>query len=309
MSRALLALVLMLAAVPGAPAREALAALDSCIHQLEPELDVGYEKIAARCPDLKPSLADSPWAAWLPSDWDKPQNNLSLRGLRELRTLIVRESALAGGARRPDVGRVAAVLAALRNPGEAQRGWWARFKAWLHAVLEARAQRPERDWFRRLFAQLALPRTVLDVVSVVALALVVALATVIVAGELRAAGVLRARRTRTVDGQWARPGAPAAGGWADIESAAAAERPRLLLELIAARLAEQQRLPPARSLTVQELTRAARLPADGDRERLAQLAQVSERLRFSGRVLPPGALDGAVQRGRELLADLDAVPG
>src|SRR5579872_7199214 len=98
MGRALLAVVLMVAAArtataaPAAPARDALAALDSCIQQLNSQVDVGYRKVAGLCPDLAPSLKASPWGAWLPSDWDKPDNNLSHRGLSELRSLIVRES-------------------------------------------------------------------------------------------------------------------------------------------------------------------------------------------------------------------------
>ncbi|HEV2285859.1 MAG TPA: DUF4129 domain-containing protein, partial [Steroidobacteraceae bacterium] len=65
-----------------------------------------------------------------------------------------------------------------------------------------------------------------------------------------------------------------------------------------------ERLPPARALTVRELLRAAHLGDAGDRARLADLAQVCERLRFSGRPLPPETLAGALARGRELLDGL-----
>ncbi|MFZ1100578.1 MAG: hypothetical protein WAN26_14375, partial [Steroidobacteraceae bacterium] len=113
MRRVLLALVLVLAATPAAVARDALAAIDSCLKQLDPSLDVGYEKIAARCPDLAPALRASPWEAWLPRDWDKSGNELSDQGLTELRTSIVRETRRRAGVRAPRVERVSSVLAAL----------------------------------------------------------------------------------------------------------------------------------------------------------------------------------------------------
>jgi hypothetical protein len=307
MSRGLLALVLMLAAVPGQAAPDAPAALDSCISRLEPELDVGFAKIAARCPDLAPSLRASPWAAWLPSDWDKPDNNLSRRGLEELRALIGRESARSGGAvQAPRLASLAPLLATLRTPSVAHGGWWARFKAWLHEVFAPRPARPESGWLRRLITRLAIPPRLLDALAVVALCLVAVLAATIVTGELRAAGWLGRRRRPTGADARPRPGVSLDHAWAEIEGADPDERPRLLLELIAARLAAQDRLPPARALTVRELLEAARLPVDADRERLRELAGVSERLRFSDRLLSPQALGAALAHGRELLAGLEA---
>jgi hypothetical protein len=80
----------------------------------------------------------------------------------------------------------------------------------------------------------------------------------------------------------------------------------VLLELIAARLAAQQRLPATRALTVHELLRAARLADPEQRARLAELASTCERLRFSPRLPPPETVAAAVARGRELLAALEA---
>ncbi|TLY55636.1 MAG: DUF4129 domain-containing protein [Gammaproteobacteria bacterium] len=94
-----------------------------------------------------------------------------------------------------------------------------------------------------------------------------------------------------------------------MEHASPFRQPTLLLELITARLGEQGRLPPARALTVRELTRAARLPGESDRERLSELAAACERVRFSGREPAPQALTAALARGRELLAALEAPVG
>src|SRR5437764_620549 len=122
-------------------------------------------------------------------------------------------------------------------------------------------------WWRRLIGDARLSDVALEVVGWGAMLLVIALAVVVVINELRVAGVLKARerahgRART----------PAAGPGAltleDLERVSPLEQPALLLELITRRLAAQERLPPARSLTVHELTRAARLPGASDRQRL-----------------------------------------
>jgi hypothetical protein len=301
MGRALLALLLALAAAP-AVARDALGALDACIAQLPPGLEAGYERIAARCPELSPALAQSPWAAWLPRAWDKEGNNLSAAGLRELRALIARESRRAPGADVPQPAHLAAVLAALA-PAPHGRTRWERFKGWLREMLSVRESSTRPGWLVRLLDALKARSAVARILSLVALALVALLVGTMVVGELRAAGWLRLGPRPSA----ARGGAmstAAAAALASIEAAPPAERPRLLLELIAARLAELERLPPARALTVRELLSAARLADASDRARLADLAQVSEQLSFSGRTLPAETLSGALARGRELLDGL-----
>ena len=115
MIRWFLALLVVAAGIPGAQAREALATLDACIERLDRGLDIGYARIAARCPELTPTLLESPWAAWLPSDWDKPENQLSAQGLAELRDLLTRESAPAAD-RTLHVERVGAVLGRVAQP-------------------------------------------------------------------------------------------------------------------------------------------------------------------------------------------------
>jgi len=303
-SRALLALLITLAAAP-ASARDAVSALDGCITRLDPGLDVGYERIAVVCPDLAPTLAQSPWAAWLPRDWDKAGNNLSAAGLRQLRGLIVAESRRSPATEGPQPAHVAAVLAALAPGERAPRGWWERFKGWLREMLSARESASHPGWLARLLGALRPHASAVQVVALAALTLVALLAAAIVVGELRAAGLWRIGPRRVPAGS-ATADADAAAGWREIEAAAPGERPRLLLELIAARLAAGERLPPPRALTVRELARAARLADAADRARLAGLGEACERLRFSGQRLPPETLAAALARGRELLDALDA---
>ena len=305
-----LLLVLLLATTAAAGAaerRDALGAIDTCLAQLERGLDVGYRRISARCPDLATTLSASPWAASLPRNWNKPDNRLSAAGLEELRTLIARESARSAPAPELHVTRVAGVLAALSAPQQERRGWWTRFKDWLRELLARRPEQSEAGWLRQWLGELKLSDALIDAVSLGALALVMLLAGAIIVNELRIAGLLKARHGARPESAQAASSEEALT-LRDIDRAAPSQRPRLLLELIAARLGRQERLPPARSLTVHELTRAARLPQETDRARLHELAAASESVRFAAREVGPEALASALACGRELLASLDAPP-
>ncbi len=307
MRRACLALFLIsLAGAAVAQQRDAAAAIDACLPRLDSGLDVGYERIAARCPDLGPSLLASPWAAWLPRDWNQPHNQLSADGLAELRGLLVRESAAVPLRHAPDTATVSGVLRVL-SLADQPRTWWGRFKSWLHELF-ARPPAAEDGWLQRLLARLHLPPMLARWIGWTALALVVALGLAIVVNELRIAGWLPLRH---IGGRSARAAAAGAGGGVgleELERASLSQQPRLLLELVAARLTQLSRLPPARALTVRELSGAARLEAAADRARLSELAATCERVRFSDAEVEPALLARALAQGRELLASLDA-PG
>jgi hypothetical protein len=309
MSRWLLALVLAAAGVPcvaargAATTRDALAVIDACIHQLDPRLDIGAARIAERCPDLAPVVASGPWAAWLPADWDKPGNELSAAGLAELRTLLTRQPPVPG-VRAPRVARVGAALAALNLDEQARRGWWARFKQWLREVFTPRPQSRDAGWLRRIFGDEPLSQAALEAIGWSAMALVVAVAAAIIVNELRVAGLLGRRRPRSAQGRGDQDDVQALT-LREVEEASPAQQPRLLLELIVARLHAQQRLPPARALTVHELARAARLPREVDRERLEVLAATCEQIRFADCEVPAAMLALAIVRGREVLGALE----
>ncbi|HXW74184.1 MAG TPA: DUF4129 domain-containing protein [Steroidobacteraceae bacterium] len=306
MTRALLALLLAAALVPCAQARDALQVIDECIARLDTELDVGYPSIAARCPDLTPALTQSPWAPWLPAGWNRQDNQLSRSGLAELRALLAREVA-PEVSRRPPLHpeRVAAVLATVVERDAGSLSWWQRFKDWLHRILAARATGRDH-WLAHWLTQIKLATSTTQLIVWSALALVVALAAGIVINELRIAGLLgsRAGRTQTRNALEQAPGAALV--LEQIERAAPERQPGLLLELIALRLAEQDRLPPARALTARELTRRARLPDESGRTQFAELVGVCERLRFSAERVSDASLAAALRSGRTLLAALAA---
>jgi hypothetical protein len=303
MRRAFLALLISLAATSVAQGRDAVAAIDACLSQMDAGLDVGYQRIAARCPDLTPSLLASPWGSWLPRDWSQPHNQLTAAGLIELRALLLRESARTAPRGELRTATVSGVLQALRFAEQPRTGW-ERFKSWLRELF-ARPQAAEDNWLQRLLVRLNLPPTLARWIIRVALAVVTILGLGIVVNELRLAGWLPPWR----GGGGARAsiaGGSAVGepGLEDLERASLSQQPHLLLELVAARLTQLSRLPPARALTVRELSTAARLEAAGDRARLHELAATCERVRFSDTEVAPAMLAHALVQGRELLASL-----
>src|SRR5215469_8304292 len=233
-ARALLALLLAAALLPCAQARDALEAIDDCVARLDTELDVGYARIAARCPELTAALGESSFAPWLPADWRRPDNQLSAAGLSELRAQLARESGRGDNRRpAPRTERVATVLATVTHGDAGSIGWWQRFKDWLRRILRTRAQ-TDSGWLRRWLAGIELSRPTTRLITWAAFAVVVALAAGILINELRIAGVLRGRRARS-QARGADLGREGSGATlAEVERAAPEQQPALLLELIAA---------------------------------------------------------------------------
>lgn len=306
MRRLLCAVVLALVAPLHAAEPDSLAtarkAIDDCTPRLDAQADVGYDRVAARCPQLASALERSGVEQWLPQGWKEIRNNLSVGSLRELRSLLDRELGARASERKPRVEKLNDVLAGLGNPHRVTNGTWLRFKRWLRELLERRNREDHDDWFDRMVRRTGLSDAIGEVVTYVALGAMVLLALIVVLNELRAAGLLGRRVSdeadaRDADLATARP-IPTMG---DIERAPLIERPRLLLELVVARLTAIRRLPPASAMTVRELSNAVNLEATQDRERLAALASTAERARYAEDGVPPDALESAYVSGRELL--------
>jgi hypothetical protein len=286
---------------------QSLPNVGACISRLDAQVDIGYDRIAARCPDLVRQIEQGSWSAWLPRGWKEPGNDLSAGGLKELRELAGSEITAPTPAHTLDVGKLNRVLAELGHPGATDESGWSRFKAWLRSILEPREPAPADNWFTKMVSHVGFTQSLLEVLSYAALAAVVVLAGIIVLNELRNAGLLR----KPPPGARKRRGTPARvpdveGGWSDIAGASSLDKPRLLLKLIVARLSGLGLLPPSGALTVRELARAARLGDAEDRSRLTDLAVAAERVRFSAREVPVASLEASVSRGHELLVRLDA---
>jgi hypothetical protein len=274
--------------------------VSQCVGRLDPAADIGYDRVAARCPDLMRTIEQAGWAAWLPRGWQDPNNDLSAGSLTELRELVRSEGAATPKGHGPEVGQLRNVLASM-GVDAGSDGAWSRFKRWVRSILESRQEPEEEGWFAKMVSHAGLTQSIIDLVVYATLGVVVVLAGIIVANELRSAGLLRSRqRTARVSAEISGSDANLAA-WDDVERAPLSERPRLLLGLILRRLTEQGSLPPPRGLTVRELTRVARLSESDDRNRLSDLALTAERVRYSVQSVAEENLEQPLARGKELL--------
>jgi len=298
------ALAASAAAVVKAPVTSA------CLQRLDAHVDIGYDRIAARCPDLARQLNANDGSAWLPSAWKEPGNDLSPEGLRQLGLLVDREQSLRIAGRLPDVGALPGILGQLKRSARTPAGSWSRFGDWLRSLLQAREPGAEASsadgWLARTIARAGLPQAVIEVVSYAALVFVIVVALFIVFNELRASGCLGwVGRHRPARG----PAVVGDGGIerdVNLEEVDPRERPRLLLERILRALVEYRQLPPPRAMTIRELSSAANLSGAGERRSFENLARLAERLRFSGAEVGGDSLTEVLGEGGELLNRVSA---
>jgi hypothetical protein len=281
-------------------------AIDACTPRLDAQVDVGYERVAARCPDLARALERSGVEQWLPQGWKETRNNLSVGSLNELRSVVERELATQAPSHKPRVERLNEVLVSLGDQHRQGSGTWLRFKKWLHDLVDRRERAENEDWFDRMVSRVGISDALVEIVTYVALGAMVVLALTVVLNELKAAGLL-GRRARSATDEDAENllsvrAVPTVG---DIERAPMVERPRMLLELIAFKLTALKRLPPAGAMTVRELSGSVQLEAEQDRQRLASLAFTAERARYAEGGVPAELLDSAYEQGRELLGSVE----
>ena len=185
-------LILLAGAAPAAVRdEEAIRAIDRCVDVLEVDVDLGFERINARCPELARRMQGSDWAAWLPAGWNDPYNDVSARSLAQLEMLVFRELDLERGPRRPDVAALRPIVADLTLRNQNAGGAWARFEAWLKSLLKAPASHADGSSLGRITRGVSVPQAILEIVTYATLAIIVGLALFILVNEWRAAGIHR----------------------------------------------------------------------------------------------------------------------
>jgi hypothetical protein len=156
-------------------------------------------------------------------------------------------------------------------------------------------------------ARLGFSQAMLELLACLALMATVVLAGVLVFSEARVAGLLRKPRPLWIGRRSRSRAAAVASEAQSVDTAPMAEQPRLLLQILSAKLTGAGLLPPADALTVGECLRAAAgLPVE-DRSRLADVASAAESVRYAAKPLSVQTLERAIFSGRELLTRLDAV--
>lgn len=290
-------------AAPGAD-DPALAALEACRARLDPRTDIGFERIEARCPDLKAALEGAAWYPLLPADLEQRRNDISAESLRELAELVRASQGEVKPRAAPDVKRLATVLDGLGDLGQEGATRWERFKRWMQEKLQKRAEAEndeEESWLDKLQRQFETSEGVAQAITYAGYSLMAALVLLVIWSELRAAGLLGRGRGagRTPDPR---------SGWrrrlqlADVMAAPLPDRPGLFLRMIGETLSRAHRLPAPDGLTASAIARRAQLEEEADRAELARLALTADAVRYSPR--PPGAerLEGAATSAQSLLA-------
>jgi hypothetical protein len=279
------------------------AVFAECIARLDSQTDVGFARIAARCPELVQQLQEGDWAAWLPRGWQDPGNDLSAGGLRELQALG--RAATPGGqmGRTPRLQSLSQILDRLPRSNE---GRWSSVERWLRSWFGPEPQIPSGS-DAGFLARLSITATTVEVLAASALAATLLFFGWIIFGEWRstrsdrAAGRLAADAPQTVNKAVAHDEGqtqvrePQPRGWMD--------RPRDLLALLLAELARRRDLPPTGALTVRELTSMARL-VDVQRRQLVALAVAAERLRFAATPPEQVEVQHCLDEGERLLHEL-----
>lgn len=278
----------------------ALRVVEACRARLDPRVDVGFERIQRRCPDLARALATAPWRDLLPRDLVERRDDLSAESLRALVTLVRGAEDFREQRPGPEPAALAPVLAELGEQGRQGATRWERFKRWLKQKLESRDE-DEAGWLESWSRQLQTSEGIAQAITYLGYALVAGLVLFVIAAELRAAGLLSARRRAA---EHANPAAP----WrrrlalADVAAAPLAQRPGMLLRLLSESLTRAHRLPAAEGLTAGAIARRAALDDASDREALARIATVAEEARYAPRAPADETLEEAVSAAQTLLA-------
>jgi hypothetical protein len=262
----LIALVLFaVTSIAGAqPAAEASTIVESCAREAPPGTE-GLEALQTACPGLKSAL-DALGLANVFAD-----DSAGKLTPDSLGTLLALERSSRRSA--PDTGALEAILRELHE-APAPQGAWARFKQWLQRLFDSGGA-TRLPWLQQWLERLTPGALVLKLAAYALMALVVVAAALIVVREIRASNLRFARRRHTAAAVSAVSEEPGTDRDA-LHRVPAAQRPRLLFRLAAARLAAAGRLPAARSLTHRELR--ARATFEGEEQATwAELARLAER--------------------------------
>ena len=293
--------------MPLAAHAEALSVLDQCIAVLDDARDVGIARVAARCPALVAALSALPNAAALPVSWREPNNDLSRRGLITLRELLRRERAAAllvtATARAPSLEVLRGVLDELGDTAQKPTGLWTRLNSWLRSLFDKQKPGARKRSALDRWLDKTLSSRVRDVIGYTLLALCALFAVWSIAQELRVAGWFD-RRLKVAGGADAEAGEAHALTLTDVGRAPLAERPGLLLRMIAAAFERSGILVPAVSRSASELGTAPLRDASY-RGALLTVSRVAEQARFGVNIPDAPQLLEGEQAGR---AVLDALP-
>ena len=302
----LLALGCLLLASAASADDAALRAVEACRAKLDPQADIGIERVERRCPGIRAALRGAAWRDLLPGTLGERREQISAASLGALVELVKHSAEATQRRPAPDRELLDGVLAGLGAEGQQGATRWERFKRWIKQKFEDRKDDDEstlEKWSR----QFRTSEGVAQAITWLGYGLVMALVGYVIVAELRAAGLLggvpRSQRQSAAAAQWRRRLL-----LTDVMAAPLSERPGMLLRLLGEALSRAHRLPAPEGLTAKAIARRAQLADEADRAELARVAAVAEQARYAPR--PPGApeLEDAVSAARALLGRFARLP-
>lgn len=257
--------------------------------------------LEAACPGLEAALRDAGVAANLPDGW---RESLRPDALRDIATLEQRY--LQPASQAPDGGGLQAILEQLASEQiKPPQSWWDMAMAWLRSWFST-PEEGSGSWLDALLERLGQWRDLITVMTYVLLAVAVIGALAFIFNELRVAGVLSRRMPPASRGLAEAPWEDATAGPGDLDAAALADQPAILLRQLVAQLAARGILTTERSLTHRELVARARLPDTESQTRFARVSQLAERVLYGHGTMDDGQVRDVLIDGRHLLQQLQA---
>ncbi|MEZ5473615.1 MAG: hypothetical protein R3E72_01240 [Steroidobacteraceae bacterium] len=296
---------LLVAAAPAQPAtiadQAALVELGRCRSTLDPIVDIGYARIAKRCPKLSDAIDRASWRDLLPVNWRERSESLSANSLAALESLLRGAQAAAPSRSAPAVAALATALEPLGDVSRAELGPWDRFKRWLGRLF-ASDDRAETGWIERLSGSVSFPTALARIFTYVGYCALAGFAVWVVINEFLTARLSvpsmrwfgrRVARSDHLQRRWS---------LAEIDALPLGERPSALLRIIVEHLEHLRGNQQLVSLTTREL-----LAIGGDHgasivSPLAVVGDAAEQVRYAA--VPPAAaaLSQAEAQGRALFA-------
>ncbi|MEO8314357.1 MAG: hypothetical protein ABI645_06130 [Pseudomonadota bacterium] len=289
----------------GSASAAAVELLENCATQVAPKT-TGIVALESACPGLESALRDTGLVGNLPDGW---QENLNPRALGDLVELTNHYSSTSVETSL-DPAALGAILHQLESErAQQKRSWWDAVKEWLRSRFGEPGAKPV-PWLDRLMDGLAKSADLIGMIAYVLLALVVAGAIWVVVNELRMAGFLsRSKPSRARETNRESPSSTPTHESVDLDSAALADQPAILLRLLVARLLANGQLQTARNLTHRELVLRSAFSDAASGARFAAVAQLAERILYGAARADTLETGTVLAEGRSLLLQLQAVGG
>jgi hypothetical protein len=254
--------------------------------------------LAADCPELLLSLADSPWVERTSlSNPDYP----NLAQLADLRHFLGGTFHPPESGRSMDYARLGSILAETLATEESERGqsWWQRLLHWLR---QRQPQGGDADlhWLEAWLEKLTLSKTAAETLAYSLSALLILVAVGLVINEVRLARQGRPPRRRRTTTRGALSEAAPAGAW----RAGAQPLPRRVPELLNVcieYLIRNQRLPEVRSRTNREFLRHLLHTGDCAAQGFGRLLHQAEYALYGDRQIDPQTLQQCRREAATLL--------